>query len=356
MLPLKSERRAVTAAEPRLGVVLVNWNRWADTIECLESLLRSTLPVRVVVVDNGSSDGSADRIVEWATGDRPLAPVSEAMAVFSTPTLPKPLTLRRLSADEATTAVPDAAAVTLIDAGGNLGFGGGNNIGIKFLLRAAAIDYVWLLNNDTVVEPEAAAALLARMSATHNIGMCGTVIRFYHHPETVQVLNGSRFSLVTGQSRGIGAGQAATVPFDPARVARETDFVLGASLGVSRAFVATIGPMTEDYFLYFEEIDWAYRNNGRFAIAFAHGAIVFHKEGGSIGSSSAKGQRSATSDYYLMRSRLAFVRRRAPWLLPFHWLLAIAQIARRLLRLQPKKALVLLRALLGLRLDKVSRG
>jgi len=59
--------------------------------------------------------------------------------------------------------------------------------------------------------------------------------------------------------------------------------------------------MAEEYFLYFEEVDWAYRNAGHFAIAFAHGAIVYHKEGGSIGSSGAKGQRSATSDYYLLR-------------------------------------------------------
>jgi len=150
-------------------------------------------------------------------------------------------------------------------------------------------------------------------------------------------LNGSRFTLLTGQSRGIGEGIAATATFDQAKVAHATDFVLGASLAVSRTFFDRIGPMAEEYFLYFEEIDWAYRNAERFAIAFAHRAVVYHKEGGSIGSSGSKGQRSATSDYCVLRSRLRFIRRRAPWLLPFHWLLAWSQIVRRLLRLQPKR-------------------
>jgi len=341
---------------PRLGVVLVNWNGWADTIECLETVLRSTIPLRVVVVDNASTDGSPDRIADWAAGTLRAVAASAAQAHFSVPALSKPIAFRRLTAAEAESTVPDDATVTLVDSGGNLGFAGGNNIGLRFLQRNAAVDYYWLLNNDTVVQPGAAGALLARMDASHNVGMCGTVVRYYYRPAVVQALNGSRFSVLSGQSCGIGEGQSASIPFDAAEVARETDFVLGASLAVSRNFLKQVGPMAEEYFLYYEEIDWAYRNAGRFATAFAHGAIVYHKEGGSIGSSAAKGQRSAVSDHYLLRSRLRFIRRHAPALLPLHWVLAFGQIARRLLRLQPKKALVLLRALLGLRRGKVSRG
>ncbi len=222
---------------PRLGVVLVNWRRADDTIECLESLLRSTIRLRVVVVDNGSGDGSAERIAAWAAGDVAPAAASPAMAALSTPPLAKPLRLRRLDAGAAASGVPDDADITLIDAGGNLGFAAGNNIGVAFLLRAAAIDYVWLLNNDTVVDADAASALLARMDSTHNIGMCGTIVRYYYRPDTIQALNGHKFSLWTGTSRGIATGLPANTPFDPARIARETDFVLGASLAVSRAFI-----------------------------------------------------------------------------------------------------------------------
>ncbi|MBV8970708.1 MAG: glycosyltransferase family 2 protein [Sphingomonadaceae bacterium] len=344
------------AVGPRLGVVLVNWRRAADTIECLESLLRSTIDVRVAVVDNASGDGSVEAILGWAAGDVSPPEPTPAMARLTTPPLAKPIAVQHLQPGEAAAATPGTSGLTVIDAGANLGFAGGNNVGLGFLLRDPAIEYVWLLNNDTVVEPEAAAALLARLDATFNVGMCGTIVRYYHRPDTVQALNGHRFSLWLGTSRGIGADGPATQAFDPSRVARETDFVLGASLAVSRRFVAVVGPMTEDYFLYYEEVDWAFRNGGRFATAFANGAIVYHKEGGSIGSSGRRGQRSVLSDYYLARSRLGFIRRRVPLMLPWHWGLTVAAIGRRLVRGQPKKALALTRALLGLRYKPEKRG
>lgn len=333
----------------RMGIVLVNWKRPGDTIECLESIFRSTIPVRVIVIDNGSNDSSLDQIAEWAAGARPAVPISPAMARFSQPPVPKPISVRRIDAAAiAAAGGASDALLTLVDSGGNLGFAAGNNIGLKLLLTDPRILFFWLLNNDTVIEPTAAAAIAMRMSATHNVGMCGTVVRFYHQPDMIQALNGSRFNTWTGQSRGIGSRQPASLPFDPIRVASDTDFVLGASLATSRAFLETVGPMDESFFLYYEEIEWARRSDGRFTIGFAHAATVYHKEGGSIGSSGVAGARSSASDYWLTRSRLRFVRRDTPLLLPLHWLLTIGIILRRLLRRQPGKAAANLRALFGL--------
>ncbi len=334
-------------ASPRLGVVLVNYKRADDSIECLESLLRSTIPLRVVVVDNESGDGSLDAIAAWTAGDRPPTAASAAMARHTTPAIAKPQAFARLSAAEAGATDP-GALLTLIDAGSNSGFAAGNNIGLRHLLRDPQIDHVWLLNNDTIVEPAAAAALLARLDATDNVGMCGTVVRYYWQPDRVQALNGHVFNLANGTSRGIGTGQLARQPFNPGQVAAQTDFVLGASLAVSRRFVERIGPMDEGYFLYFEEIDWAARNAGEFAIAFAQGAVVYHKEGGSIGSSGVAGERSAMSEYWLTRSRLRFVRLHHPLLLPLHWGVTLVATMLRLVRRQPRKAAAIIRAMLGI--------
>lgn len=338
----------IGAEGARLGVVLVNWNRWPDTIECLESLLASTIPLRIAVVDNASADGSSERIVEWAAGRRAVEPGAAAMARFSSPPAAKPVPLATFDAATAAATDPGGAAVTLIDGGGNLGFAGGNNAGLRHLLRDRGLAHFWLLNNDTVVEPGTAETLLRRMEATHRVGMCGAQVRYYFRPEIVQTLNGHRYNRLTGASAGIGENQPVGTGFDPARVARETDFVFGASLGVSRPFLETVGPMSERYFLYFEEIDWATRARGRFTTAFAHGAIVYHKEGGSIGSSGAKGQRSAKSDYWLLRARHRYVARFEPYLLPVHWLVSLGAIGRRLARGQPGKAWAMTRALLGL--------
>ncbi len=349
------EKRATTdagQATARMGVVLVNWNRWADTIEALESLLRSSVPLRVIVVDNASADGSMERIEAWAAGAQPATAASEAMAGYGTPPLPKPLRCRRIAADGIAGAVlgPDDSLV-LVDSGGNLGFAGGNNIGLRLLLADAAIDWFWLLNNDTVVDADTAEALQRHMAAVPRIGMCGTIVRYYWRPDTVQALNGHRFNLWAGAAQGIHQGALASAPYDPAQVVAETGFVLGASLAVSRAFLERIGLMEERYFLYFEEADWAFRNkalgDAAFVTGFADKAVVFHKEGGSIGSGGGPGARSLLSEYWLARSRLAFVGRHRPLLLPWHWLFTLALVVRRLLRGQPDKARIIVRALIG---------
>lgn len=341
------------AAKP-VGVVLVNWNRWADTIEALESLLRSTVPLRVVVVDNASADGSLDRIAEWAAGQRMAEAGSAAMAGFSAPALAKPIRVRRLGPDAARAAVSAADdGLTLVDSGGNLGFAGGNNVGLRLLLGDPAIETFWLLNNDTVVAPDAAARIAAAL-AVPGVGMCGSVVRFYWRPDVLQALCGYRFDVWTGTAQAIGGGTPAAAEFDAPAVVAATDFVLGASLAVTRAFLETVGLMAEDYFLYFEEIDWAVRNQRlgrkRFKLAFAADAVVWHKEGGSIGSSAVPGGRSVLADYWMTRSRLRFIGRHRPWLLPWHWLFTLLLAGRRLLRGQPAKAAAIVKALLGLRL------
>lgn len=339
--------RSPINTRPRLGVVLVNYKRADDTIECLETLLRSSIPLRIVVVDNASGNGSLDRIEDWAAGRQAPLPASPDMAGLSSPPLPKPLPFTRLNAPAAAAQDP-ASALTLIDAGDNRGFAAGNNIGLRHLLRDPGIDYFWLLNNDTVVEARAAEALLDRLDATPRVGMCGTEVRFYWRPGTVQALNGYRFNLWTGAARAIGGGQPVTRPFNINVVVTDTDFVLGASIAVSRQFLAEVGLMDEGYFLYFEEIDWATRNDGRLPTAFARGAIVYHKEGGSIGSSGVAGARSSMSDYWLARSRLRYIRLNRPLLLPWYWVITLLTAARRLLRRQPRKAAAVLKALVGI--------
>ena len=343
--------RAQADRRARLAVILVNWNRHADTIECLESLLRADEPTRIIVVDNGSTDSTVESLKAWASGAEPYEPPAGPLKRLTNPPLSKPLKLRVIEPHEIETATPGDEQIALILAGRNLGFSGGNNLGMRFALQDPSIAYCWCLNNDTVVDPGAPGSLVARMNATHKVGMCGTQVRYYHRPGVWQALNGQRFKLLTGQSRGIGSNVPVTRPFDPKKVARETDFVLGASIAVSRAFLETVGYMEESYFLYFEEMDWSVRNRGRFAIAFAHGAIIYHKEGGSIGSSGKKGQRSDASEYYLIRSRIRFYRRNFPLLWPLQYPLAMGQIIRRLIRRQPKKAAAMTRAMLGMSFD-----
>lgn len=340
---------ALHGDEAVLGVVIVNWQRADDTIECLESLLRCSAPMHIVVVDNGSGDGSAERIADWAAGDLD-SPVASPLASLSNPPVPKPLSMSRVGVSEVGRV--GLGRLTLVASPDNRGFAGASNLGLQHLLAVSTLRFFWLLNNDTVVTPETPGALVSHMEANPRIGMCGTVVRHYWAPERVQALNGYRFNLWTGAGNAIGADDPADRGFDPQEVADDTDFVLGASLCLSRDFLTEVGLMAEDYFLYFEELDWARRNRrlgGKgFEIGFAHRATVFHKGGSAIGSPTPGSVRSPLSDYWLTRSRLTFARLHHPWLWPWYWLIAWATSVRRVVQRRRSNARAIARAALGL--------
>lgn len=317
-------------ASPRLAVILVNWRGSDDTIECLESLLRCPTPLRVIVCDNASGDGSVEKIAAWARGDLPAVAKSEALAHLSAPPIAKPVNLTILNREEASRTRLPGPGLTLVETGGNLGFAGGNNVGLQLALNDPGIDYIWLLNNDTAVHPDAPAAIIRAFESDGQIGMLGARICFYYRPHHLQLLNGYRFSSWTGRGYPIAGNADANIPADIEQVRAQTDFVCGAALAVTRQFAEVIGPMDENYFLYFEEIDWAVRARPHFKTGFAGDAIVYHKEGGSIGSSRDTSRRSAMSEYYLARSKILFGRKhciaKLPSLLGHNLLLAARRI------------------------------
>jgi GT2 family glycosyltransferase len=204
----------------------------------------------------------------------------------------------------------DDPRLVLVSVGANLGFAGGCNVGLRYAL-ARDFSYCWLLNNDTVVTPTSLSALRQRMVEDDTIGMCGSTLVYYHDPDTVQALGGARLDRTRGTGKHIGVGQPIQADYDIGAIEAQLDYVVGASMLVSSQFLRTIGLMAEEYFLYYEEIDWAFRAHGRFRCGWAPASVVYHKEGGSIGSSH-RARPSATSLHFLYRNRLRFARRHLP--------------------------------------------
>ncbi|MFQ3594925.1 MAG: glycosyltransferase family 2 protein [Sphingomonadaceae bacterium] len=343
--PLLSDR--VGRDPARLGVILVNYRQAAVTIECLESLLRLPGAFRIVVVDNGSEDGSVEALRSWASGAAPYVAPEGPLARLSTPPVAKPVELVERGPGARVPPGEQAPRLTLIETGANLGFAGGNNVGTRYLLSDPQVDRFWYLNNDCVVMPGAIEAILGTFESDPRMGMLGTTVRYYDAPDRVQAHNGARFSLLTGNGYFIQKDSRAADPCDAKRVVDQTGFVFGASLAVTRELIETVGFMSERYFLYYEEIDWATRARPRFRIGFARGATVFHHGGVSSGTKAERSGRSAFADHHMLRSRLLFYRTHHPWLLPVIWPLGVLQTASRLLRRQPAKANAMARALLG---------
>jgi GT2 family glycosyltransferase len=334
---------------PRVYVALLNWNGWGDSLECLESLLRCDYPdYRVIVCDNRSEDGSVDHLEAWADGRLDVAIITRAptLARLSSPPVPKPIpyvAYGRGAAEAGGGARDSSARLIVIDTGANLGFAGGCNRALRYALARDDFAYVWLLNNDTVVNADALSQLVHRMRERPDAGICGSTLMYYHAPETIQALGGAQYNKWLGTRTPIGTHRPASVPLEVAEVEKKMSYVSGASMLVSREFLNEIGLLCEDYFLYYEEIDWAMRARGRYALAYAAGSIVYHKEGGTIGSPRIR----ARAEYLALRNRLLFTRKRVPIAFPTVWLGLLGVILNRLRRGQFDRVAKILRIMLG---------
>lgn len=290
----------MTETKPTLAVVVLNWNGWQDTQACVRSLLdQGRSGAQIVVCDNGSADGSFDRLRQIFQGWPELSGQ-------------RLLVLDRAQAESGQRF--HDARVVLIQTGANLGFAGGCNVGLRFAMSQGAA-YFWLLNNDTEIEVGADEALLARMRQDPAVGLCGSRLIYHHDRSLVQARGGAVYHPRLGVGTHIGVHEPVEAPEDVAQIEASMDYVVGASMVASRRFIETVGLMTEDYFLYFEELDWATRGKANgFRLAYAPGSVVFHKEGATIGSCHS-GNGSALSMRFLFRNRLLFTKRFYPALI-----------------------------------------
>lgn len=302
-MPGKTTRRNV-------GVVILNYNGWQDTIVCAESVLASTVPPAwVVVVDNGSTNDSPRWLRHWAAGRMDF--VLPELGVPAP--CPKPVPLLELDEEQARSVAP--APLVLLRRAGNTGYAAGNNAGIRLLMRWGA-DAVWILNNDTVVDKNALEAMTRRLFAKPRPGLCGSLICYQDNASLVQCRAGGRTNKWTGLSVLDGNRQDFTTAarLDPAQVENRINFIYGASVMASRAFIERVGLLDERYFLYCEEQDWACRAGGRFDLAYAPDALVWHKEGASTGFSHAAFNPRRL--FLLAKSRLLLTARHTPAALP----------------------------------------
>ncbi|SNB47968.1 glycosyltransferase family 2 protein [Geobacter sp. DSM 9736] len=277
---------------PRVAIVIVNWNGWEDTLTCLESILRVPIPCcRTIVVDNGSRNDSVTRIREWAAPGRKTAPVT--LVSYDRETAEQggsPLGERALNA-------AGTGSLAVIETGANLGFAGGNNIGIRYA-RAWGAKYILLLNNDAFISsPDALPAMIEFMERTPRAGACGGRLLYpggdpqqsYGHfpavPRTLAALFPLYRLLPSKWLKGVKRSNV--VPDRKIREPLQVDWPSGACLMVRTEAVAEVGMLDERYFLYMEETDWCLRMKVRgWDRYYVPQAEVVHAFGGSVGKTS----------------------------------------------------------------------
>lgn len=250
---------------PLVYIVVLNWNGWQDTLACVASCRVLKWPnFRILVVDNGSTDGSEE-------------------------------ILRRHLAD-----------IKILQTGANLGFSGGNNVGIRHALESNA-DYVWLLNNDAEVAPEALSRLVEAMESDPTVAMSGSKIYLHHDRQRLNFAGGI-WDKGRLRPRLLGANQLDRGQFDEQCEGR---VLSGCSLLVSAHAVREIGLMEESYFLYWEDTEWCVRAHrlGHKTL-FVPKSHVWHKV------SASTGKDSFAQHYYYTRNGFSFLFRYGPVWVP----------------------------------------
>ncbi len=341
--------------KPRVHIVILNWNGWRDTLECLESVFRQNYPnYQVVVCDNNSQDQSVDHILAWAEGRESAPdPGDHPLSRLSLPAVAKPLTYLFLEREEAETGLPinPETELVVIPTGGNLGFAGGNNVGLRFALHQQRSNYIWLLNNDTVVEADALEKMVVHSQKLDSEGYansCGSNVCFYDDPNIIQALGGNGFNRWTGiATETLGRFLLRSDPIDHEQYLKQLDYITACSWLLPRSFLEEIGLMEERYFLYYEEIDWVLRSRNRYALSYAPDAFIYHKEGKSIGSKSMNRTSSLLADFYDARNKFRVAAKFNPWALPVVFISTLLQAMNRVRQGHPEKAWLLLQVMFG---------
>ena len=244
-----------------ISIITINYNGIKDTCELIASLPLEDESIEVIVVDNASKE------------------------------------------DEATLIKDQYPQVKVIRSTENLGFAGGNNLGIQ----AARGRYLFFINNDTILQPSSFThqtllrLLINRLENSPNIGMVCPKIRFSWGDNPIQFAGYTPLSRITMRNKAIGYGELDKGQYD---TAHPTPYAHGAAMMVRREVIDKAGLMPECYFLYYEELDWSMMiRRAGYDIWYDPTVTVYHKE------SQATGQQSPLRTYYTTRNRLMFVKR-----------------------------------------------
>jgi GT2 family glycosyltransferase len=269
-----------------ISVVLVNWNGWADTISCIQSLLNSTqTPSRIVVVDNASTNESLEIFRSWDEGKLCLIQEdwqskfnhdSKFDLLHNSYFLEFDDENQRFSWKEPNRSSTTHGIIHIFFVKGpkNGGFGYGCNIGMK-LAKQLGTDAIWLLNNDCIVSPDALLKLHSYILKNAN-EIIGTHIKYFFDRERFQAVGGGKLTRLTGRF---------ALQTDPDFYGA-VDYIHGASIAFPVNCLEKVGFFDQKIFMYCEEVDYCLRAASAGYKFNVLPVDIFHKEGGSQGSSS----------------------------------------------------------------------
>jgi len=295
---------------PKISIIILNWNGWKDTIECLESLYQITYPnYEVIVVDNGSIDESIEKIRQYCEGK-----ITVESKFFKYDGSNKPIKIIEYSREESVNGrkkfelknIESKNKLILIKNEKNYGFAEGNNIGIRYSLKFLKTDYILLLNNDTIVDKNFLNKIVEVGERDKSNGIVGPKIYFYDYKGKTNVINFAGADLIIWKGNEIRYGfkEEDRGQFNNEM---EVDKIEGSCMLIKTKLLYEIGLLDTKYFAYWEETDLCFRASKKgYKIIYSPSARIWHKIAASSG-----GISNPLQIYYITRNKFIFLKKHA---------------------------------------------
>jgi len=292
--------------DPRVAIIVLNWNGWENSIECLESIYKIDYPnYDLILVDNASNDDSIEKIRGYCSGK-----IKVDSNYVDYTDLNKPIRVKEIDYDEIkhieleeTNDSNHEKFLLFIKNNKNYGFAEGNNIAVRFAMEKINPEYILLLNNDTVVDNKFLKELIHVATKSDKIGFIGPKIYYYTPDDISKIVNfaGGYLNKNTFQPHPMGGDQLDKGQFE---TEKKVDYVEGSCLLVKNDLINEIGLLDPEYFTYWEEIDWCIRGQkAGYDSLYAPKAVIWHKGRAS--------DLSANSIYYMIKNRFLFIKKNA---------------------------------------------
>lgn len=290
--------------EKSVYIIVINWNGWKDTIECLESIqLLSYKNYHIVLVDNGSKDDSLEKIKSWAVGN--VIVKSKFISSFSNNKNISIVEYDKQTAEDGGTPIYKSEKLknsyqnrlVIISNNENLGFAGGCNVGIRYALTSGA-DYIWLLNNDTVVDSESLLFLVKYLELNSDFKCVTGKICYYDNPSKIWNCGGKLTWY--GARRYCHANHS--VKSIPQNGSIKITFVTGCAALFRASLFREVGLLSELFFFGEEDFEFSLRlKKFNIKMACVYNAIIYHKVGATIGPINRKRTLYSVYIYYINR-------------------------------------------------------
>jgi GT2 family glycosyltransferase len=332
----------------KVYIIIVNYKKYIDTIECLESVIKSDYKnFQVLLIDNSPSESSSVNLTRWFNNEYGKVETLYESLVY--PLNNNRIVYKILTENEIKRSSKVYTEQFVLIKAKNRGFAAANNIALSYILQVGQKgEFIWVLNNDTVINKDCLSNLVSFYNQANNDDkLIGGKLMHYYKRGYLQSI-AANYNTWLGVTRHIGDGEFDNGQYDNYKI-KDTNYIVGACMFLPFSYLQKVRLMNEEYFIYFEELDWLLSAaKSKLSYDIQSKAVVYHKEGSSI-MGTKENKNMDVADYYINVNRIKFTLRWYPNYIYTVGLGVAYSLLKRLLQLRIKLTIRIIKSIISLK-------